>query len=195
MSSRPVVVSGPSGCGKSTLLSRLFKEYPDKYALSVSHTTRQPRSSEQHGIDYYFSSKEEMIKAIERGEFLEHAEFSGNLYGTSFEAVHNVVKSGKTCILDLEIQGVRSTKNSNLNPLCILIKPPNLEELKSRLRNRGTETDESLCKRLKQAEIDMAAADKEQDLFDYIIINENLNEAYEHLLNILCSLQMENRKF
>ncbi|KAL1238097.1 Guanylate kinase [Trichinella pseudospiralis] len=107
--------------------------------------------------------------------------------------MENFLNTPNSVEIYLEIQGVRSTKNSSLNPLCILIKPPNLEELKSRLRNRGTETDESLCKRLKQAEIDMAAADTEQDLFDYVIINENLNEAYEHLLNILCSLQKDGK--
>jgi len=185
MSFRPVVVSGPSGGGKSTILTRLFKEYPNVFAFSVSHTTRNPRPGETHGKDYYFVAKDVMQKSIDDGEFLEHATFGGNLYGTSMKAVKDIQATGKICILDIEIQGVRSVKKTDLNARYVFVKPPSMDELEKRLRLRATETEESLQKRLKQARIDMEAVSKETTLFDHVIINDDLEGAYREFFKII----------
>lgn len=152
---RPLVICGPSGSGKSTLLKKLFKEFPETFGFSVSHTTRKPRPGEENGIHYHFVSVEEMQSAIERNEFLETATFSGNMYGTSKRAVQSVQSMGKVCVLDIEIEGVKQIRNSDLNPLLVFIKPPSIEELERRLRGRNTETEESLQKRLNTAKCEI----------------------------------------
>lgn len=181
---RPIVLCGPSGSGKSTLLKRLMGEYPNTFAFSVSHTTRKPRNGEQNGREYYFVERDEMLKAIQNNEFIEHAEFSGNLYGTSKKAVQDVLNSGRICVLDIDVQGVKSLKNTNLNPLYLFIKPPNMSELEKRLRDRGTETDASLEKRLNAAKTEMEYAN-EKGAFHHIIVNDNFDIAFEKLRGIL----------
>ncbi|XP_075710868.1 guanylate kinase-like [Rhinoderma darwinii] len=147
---RPVVLSGPSGAGKSTFLKRLLKEYEGVFGFSVSHTTRSPRSGETNGKDYHFVPREEMQRGIANGEFIENAVFSGNMYGTSKAAVQ---ARNQICILDIDMQGVKSIKKTDLNPLYISIQPPSVQILEKRLRDRNTESEESLQKRL-QAAID-----------------------------------------
>ncbi|KAJ7801859.1 guanylate kinase/L-type calcium channel beta subunit [Mycena olivaceomarginata] len=148
---RPLVLSGPSGVGKSTLLQRLFAEFPDKFGFSVSHTTRAPRPGEVHGKQYFFVQTQEFKDLIAAGAFIEHAEFSGNFYGTSFETVRLVHEQGRRCILDIEAQGVRQIKASTLDPIYLFISPPSLSALRTRLQGRGTETDASVQKRLATA--------------------------------------------
>lgn len=184
---RPVVFCGPSGSGKSTLLKRLMKEFPEAFAFSVSHTTRKPRQGEENGREYHFVTREEILKSIENNEFLEHAEFSGNIYGTSKKAVETVLESGRICALDVDIQGVKSLKKSNLNPIYCFVKPPSLEALEKRLKDRGTETPESLQKRLDTAKIELEFEKSEPNAFDYIIINDDLEQAYAKLKEILKS--------
>jgi hypothetical protein len=99
-----IVISGPSGAGKSTILQRLFEEYPDKFGFSVSHTTRGPRGSEQHGKEYYFVTEQEFVDLIEKGGFVEHAKFGDNRYGTSIMAIESIAEKGRTCILDIEME-------------------------------------------------------------------------------------------
>lgn len=184
MSLRPVVISGPSGTGKSTLLKILFNTFENTFGFSISHTTRSPRPKEQDGIDYHFSSREAMRKEIEEGKFLEHAEFSGNLYGTSRAAVQKVLDSDRICVLDVEEQGVRSIKSTDLDALYIFIKPPSLDTLRERLRNRGTETDESLKKRMDTA-LSAIKFSETRGVYDVIIINDDLNAAYQRLESFL----------
>lgn len=148
---RPLVLAGPSGSGKSTLLKKLLQDYPDKFGFSVSHTTRKPRPGEKDGKDYHFTDRETMQAEISDGKFIESAEYSGNMYGTSKQAVEDVQKQGKVCVLDIDLQGVRQIRKTDLKPLCIFIKPPSLEELETRLRARNTESEESLKSRLKIA--------------------------------------------
>lgn len=145
---RPLVLCGPSGTGKSTLIKRLFDEFPDTFKFSVSHTTRTPRPGEENGTHYHFTDKEEMQEQIENGEFIETATFSENLYGTSKRAVEEVQRLGRVCVLDIEIQGVKQIKHTNLNPFYIFVKPPSIMELERRLKARNTETEESLEHRL-----------------------------------------------
>ncbi|XP_043669007.1 guanylate kinase isoform X2 [Vespula pensylvanica] len=184
--SSPLVIAGPSGSGKSTLLKRLFEEFPDKFGFSVSHTTRNPRSGEEDGKHYYFTNKEEMQKQIDNGEFLETASYSGNLYGTSKLAVENVQRTGKICILEIEIEGVKQIKNSSLSPLYIFIKPPSINELEQRLKDRNTETDESLLRRLTIAKAELEYGEQPGN-FDIVIENDNLDKAYEKLREFISS--------
>nr|KAF6348672.1 guanylate kinase 1 [Myotis myotis] len=141
---RPVVLSGPSGAGKSTLLKRLLQEHGSIFGFSVSHTTRDPRPGEENGKDYYFVTREVMQRDIAAGDFIEHAEFSGNLYGTSKAAVRVVQAMNRICVLDVDLQGVRNLKKTDLRPIYIFVQPPTLEVLEQRLRQRNTETEESL---------------------------------------------------
>ncbi|XP_032557968.1 guanylate kinase isoform X2 [Chiroxiphia lanceolata] len=126
---RPVVLSGPSGAGKSTLLKKLLKDYENIFGFSVSHTTRQPRPGEVNGKDYHFVTREEMQKEIDAGEFIEHAEFSGNMYGTSKGAVQAVQAQNQICVLDIDIQGVKTIKKTDLNPIYISVQPPSIDIL------------------------------------------------------------------
>ncbi|GLH01271.1 hypothetical protein R5R35_007026 [Gryllus longicercus] len=175
-----IVVCGPSGSGKSTLLRRLFEEFPDKFGFSVSHTTRQPRPGEEDGKHYHFTSKEVMQDAIAKGEFLETAVFSNNMYGTSKAAVDRVSRSGKVCVLDIEVQGVQQVKETDLKPLYIFVKPPSLMVLEKRLKDRGTETDESLQRRLDTAKSELEYGSKPGN-FDLVLVNDSLEKAYEQL--------------
>ncbi|KAF6734096.1 Guanylate kinase [Oryzias melastigma] len=181
---RPVVFSGPSGAGKSTLLKKLMSEYDSVFGFSVSHTTRKPRPGEQNGIDYHFVSREEMQAGINNGDFIENAEFSGNLYGTSKAAVQAVQAKNLICILDIDMQGVKNIKQTDLNPMYISIQPPSLEVLEERLRGRKTESEESVQKRLRAAKVDMEFS-KEPNVFDVVIVNNNLEEAYGSLKQAL----------
>ncbi|KAK7679471.1 hypothetical protein QCA50_017525 [Cerrena zonata] len=169
-------MSGPSGVGKSTLLQRLFADHPDKFGFSVSHTTRSPRPGEQDGKHYYFVTREKFQDLIKQNAFIEYAEFSGNFYGTSFMTVHQVSQGGRRCLLDIEAQGVRQIKQTDLNPVYLFISPPTLHQLRQRLQGRGTETETSLAKRLATAlkEIDYA----KEGAHELVIVNDDLDRAY-----------------
>lgn len=175
--SKPIVISGPSGSGKSTMLKKLFVEIPDKFGFSVSNTTRQPRKGEVDGVDYHFLTVDEFKKAIEEKKFIEWAQFSGNYYGTTFKAVEDVRKKGKTCLLDIDMQGVKSVKNSHLDARYLFLSPPSLEILRQRLEGRGTETPESIEKRLAAAKAEMEYA--ETGAHEKIIVNDDLDTAYK----------------
>nr|XP_029489485.1 uncharacterized protein LOC115109057 isoform X2 [Oncorhynchus nerka] len=181
---RPVVLSGPSGAGKSTLMKMLLRDYVGVFGFSVSHTTRGPRPGEVDGKDYHFSNREAMQEDIDDGKYIENAEFSGNLYGTSKSSVDDVRAKGLICILDVEIQGVKNIKETDLDPIYVSIQPPSIEILEKRLRDRNTETEESLQKRLETARVDMELSN-EPGMFDALIVNEDLEEAYEKLQSVL----------
>ncbi|XP_049453606.1 guanylate kinase isoform X4 [Epinephelus fuscoguttatus] len=181
---RPVVLSGPSGAGKSTLLKKLMQEYDSVFGFSVSHTTRNPRPGEQDGKDYHFVTREAMQAGIDNGEFIESAEFSGNMYGTSKAAVQAVQAKNLICILDIDMQGVKNIKRTDLNPLYISIQPPSIDVLENRLRHRKTESEESLQRRLQIATVDMELS-KEPGMFDVQIVNDNLEDAYGQLKHAL----------
>ncbi|PLB44068.1 hypothetical protein P170DRAFT_459582 [Aspergillus steynii IBT 23096] len=177
---RPVVVSGPSGTGKSTLLKRLFAEYPDTFGFSVSHTTRAPRPGEQNGREYHFTTKEDFLDLVARNGFIEHAQFGGNHYGTSVQAVKDIAERSRICILDIEMEGVKQVKRTDLNARFLFLAPPSVEELEKRLRGRGTETEESLNKRLAQAKNELEFS-KEPGAHDKIVVNDDLEKAYVDL--------------
>jgi len=162
-----------------------MESYKNCFAFSVSHTTRKPRSGEEHGKDYYFTAREEMERMIENGDFIEYAKFGENLYGTSKKAVSEIQSSGKICVLDLELQGVRNIKKTDLNPKYILIRAPTIDILRQRLNARGSESPESLEIRLKHAEEDLEAVRKDPTLFDYVIVNDNLETAYQQFIEAI----------
>eukprot|EP00127_Corallochytrium_limacisporum_P002583 Clim_evm19s134 gene=Clim_evmTU19s134 len=180
MVQRPLVLSGPSGSGKSTLLKKLLADFPSAFGFSVSHTTRQPRPGEEHGKDYHFTNKDDMSAAVESGDFIESAHFSGNLYGTSKKAVKDVQATGKICILDIDMQGVKSVKKTDLNAVFIFVRPPDAGTLEQRLRGRGTESEEAVVARLTQAKAEMEYADG-AGTYDIQIINDDLDAAYAKL--------------
>ncbi|KAI8926422.1 guanylate kinase [Entophlyctis helioformis] len=175
-----MVISGPSGSGKSTLLEKLFAKYPNAFGFSVSHTTRQPRPGETPGKSYHYITRDEFEAMVADNKFIEHAEFSGNRYGTSIAAIDSVKQSGKVCVLDLEIRGVQSIKTMNLGAKFVFVQPPSVEELEKRLRSRGTETEESLARRLQTAQeaLDYAA---QPGTYDTVIVNDDQDLAYAKL--------------
>ncbi|DAA73657.1 TPA_exp: Uncharacterized protein A8136_4091 [Trichophyton benhamiae CBS 112371] len=177
---RPVVISGPSGTGKSTLLKRLFAEYPDKFGFSVSHTTRGPRPGEEDGREYNFTTKEAFLKLVDEGGFIEHAQFGGNHYGTSIAAVKRVADQGRICVLDIEMEGVKQVKRTDLNARFLFLAPPSIEELERRLRGRGTESEDSLQKRLAQARVELEYS-RQPNAHDKIVVNDELEAAYAEL--------------
>ncbi|KAL2059128.1 hypothetical protein ABVK25_000420 [Lepraria finkii] len=174
---RPIVISGPSGSGKSTILTRLFKDHPDTFGFSVSHTTRNPRSGEQDGREYNFTNQETFLKLVDDAGFIEHAKFGSNYYGTSIKAVKSVAETGRICVLDIEMEGVKQVKKTDLNARFLFLSPPSLEILEQRLRGRGTDSDDAVRQRLEQAKNEMAFG-KEEGVWDKVVVNNELDKAY-----------------
>jgi len=165
---QPLVLCGPSGVGKSYVLSHLCNTLPDLVALSISHTSRQPRGTERDGVEYHFVEKDELRAMADQGQMIEYDDIHGNLYGTSVAAVQAVHAGGRVCVMDMTVQGaVQFVEACSVwqyglglpAPYCVHLKPPSLEELRSRLKHRGTESPEQLRVRIDnaQAELDDAA--------------------------------------
>jgi guanylate kinase len=162
-------------------MKKLTAEFKDSFGFSVSHTTRAPRPGETDGVEYHFVTRDTMEQLVREGGFLEHAVFSGNMYGTSCAAVGKVAESGKICILDIDVQGVKLIKQSDLEaPSYVFIKPPSREALEKRLRARRTESEDSLAKRLAAADAEMEYGETPGN-FDIIIVNDDLEKAYQEL--------------
>ena len=177
------VITGPSGVGKSTLIKKLMAEFPGQFGFSVSHTTREPRAGEEAGIDYHFVARDQMQRDIEAGLFVEHAEVHGNLYGTSIEAVQAVTRQGKVCLLDIDVQGAESVRQSALAGTCsfVFFAPPTAAVLEQRLRGRGTETEEKIQKRLSNSLKELAIYEANPGAWDLTLqwYNEQVEDAYQ----------------
>jgi guanylate kinase len=190
--SKSLVICGPSGVGKGSIIGELLKLHPDKVGLSVSHTTRLPRPGEICGTHYHFVKKEWMAEkinenSIDKNFFIEHANVHGNLYGTSRKAVEFVQSQSKVCILDVDVQGVKQIKKSNFLGKYIFIAPPSIQSLEQRLRLRGTESEEQMNLRLKNANIELEYGYTTGN-FDEIIVNDDLNTAIRRVESIILEI-------
>ena len=161
-----IVISSPSGGGKGTILKELFKRH-ENLRMSVSATTRAPRPGEEHGVHYYFISKEEFQKNIDEGAMLEYASYVNNFYGTPKAPVEQWLNEGKDVILEIEVQGGRQIKSVAPDCVSLFILPPSLEILEQRLRGRGTETEEKICERLARTHFELSQVCE----YDYIVYN------------------------
>ena len=176
------VISGPSGAGKGTICKALMESGdPNRLALSVSMTTRQPREGEVHGVNYFFVTMEEFLQTIEEGGFLEHAEVYGNRYGTPKAKVLEQLSQGIDVVLEIDIQGALNVKKAFPEGVFIFILPPSMAELRKRITGRGTETMEVINYRLSQALSEIAYIDK----YDYAVVNGQLDEAVDHVKAII----------
>jgi guanylate kinase len=176
------IVSAPSGSGKTTLLQHLLRSFDD-LKFSVSHTTRLPRQGEKDAVDYYFTDRTTFMRMVDRGEFLEWAEFNGQLYGTTRAFVEEQIGAGRDVILDIDVQGAKQVKNTIRDATAIFILPPSFEELKRRLTDRMLESDDVIRRRLEIAKREILYY---RD-YDYIIINDILENSIRLLESIIRS--------
>jgi guanylate kinase len=171
-----IVITGPSGVGKGTIVRSLLQRHPE-LCLSVSTTTRKPRPGEIEGVDYYFTSLEEFQQAIADSEFLEWAEYASNYYGTPKTRVQELLKQGKSVLLEIELFGARAIASIFPDAQRILILPPSLKELEARIRKRGKDPEAAIEKRLARAKEEIAAKEE----FKIQIINNNLADAIQEV--------------
>ena len=183
-----VIVSGPSGAGKGTVVSELIKN--KSYVFSTSITTRQARKGEIDGVHYFFKNKEEFKKMIEKNELLEYAEFCDNYYGTPMFYVEEQLEKGKNVILEIEVQGALQVKERYKEAILIFLTPPNITELRNRLEKRATETLEKINMRMKRAKEEIKLIDK----YDYIVINNIVEEAVCSINNIVNTEKMSAKR-
>lgn len=186
------VVTGPSGAGKGTVLKKVMAATGHLY-FSISATTRAPRPGEVHGVHYHFITRESFAQLIREERLLEHAEYVGNFYGTPLDPVLEHLAQGDDVILEIEIQGAKQVKARYPEAALVFIAPPSFDELERRLRGRGTETEETILRRMDTARRECA----HMDAFQYIVLNDTPeNGAYE-LLSIITAhrCRRENRGF
>lgn len=183
-----VVVSGFSGVGKGTIMKKLLNDYKEDYALSVSATTRSPRAGEIHGQSYFFVSKEKFEDMIKENELIEYAQYVGNYYGTPKEYVFEQLDAGKSVILEIEIQGALKIKEQFPSTKLLFITAPSAQELKKRLENRGTETEDVINFRMKRAVEESEKIEK----YDYLICNEEIDEAVSKVHSIIQNCRFNN---
>ena len=160
-----LVVSGPAGSGKGTVNAILLER--DDFAFSVSATTRAPRPGEIDGVNYHYITRESFLQRIESGDMLEYTEYCGNFYGTPLKEARDVLDSGKNLILEIEVEGAQNVKAKYPDAVLVLLLPPSYSEQESRLRGRGTETEQKILERLARAKEEIEFADK----YDYVVYN------------------------
>jgi len=170
------VITGPSGVGKGTLIEQLLERVPE-LELSVSATTRQPRPGEVDGRDYHFLTPEEFERRVESGDFLEHATYSGNRYGTLRDEVERRTAKSHSVVLEIEVQGARQVREAMPEAVQIFIAPPDPAALRQRLEGRGTDSPEAIERRLRTAEMELAA----QAEFPHVVVNDDLQTAASKL--------------
>jgi guanylate kinase len=174
------VITGPSGVGKGTLIRGLLERIPE-LALSTSATTRKPRPGEEDGVDYHFLTPEQFAERVEAGEFVEHATYSGNMYGTLRSELERRAREGNPVVLEIEVQGARQVREAIPESVAVFIAPPSLDALRARLVGRGTDTAEEVDERLRTAERELEA----QPEFAHVVVNDRLEQATDELEGIV----------
>lgn len=189
-----IVVSGASGTGKGTVCNALMDSLPE-LAYSISATTRSPRKGEQDGVNYYFLAREEFEKMIEEGGFLEWAEVYGNYYGTPLKKIQERLAEGQDILLEIDTQGALKVMEKCPEGVFIFLLPPSLEELERRIRGRGTETEESITRRLGAAKEEIGVGRK----YKYVVVNDRVGKAVEQIQAILvaehCRVEQNTKIF
>ena len=176
-----IVLSGFSGSGKGTIMKELMRRYSEQYALSISATTRNPRPGEIDGVEYFFRTKEEFERMIERDELIEYAKYVENYYGTPKAYVEEQLAAGKDVILEIEIQGALKVKEKFPDTVLMFVTPPSAEELKKRLVGRGTEEMSVIESRLSRAVEEAQGI----EAYDYLVVNDDLDECVEEVHSII----------
>ncbi len=176
-----IVFSGVSGVGKGTILSKLMPMKELNLVYSVSMTTRKPREGEIEGVNYFFVSKKRFVQAIKNDELLEHARFVGNDYGTPKEYVEKMIAEGKNVVLEIEINGAKQIMEKCPDALSIYIVPPSIEELERRLRERSSEDEQTLMKRIAKAKKEL----EDMDFYEHVVCNDDLDVAVEDVRKII----------
>lgn len=189
MRGKILLISGPSGSGKSTLIKRLIAEFGDELYFSISSTTREMREGETDGVNYHFISKSEFRAGIDRGDFLEWANVHGKFYGTSLKAVTSELERGKTVLFDIDVQGYEIVRGKvpRSELASVFITTPSLSELRARLQVRGSNADTDIALRLQNAQEEM----KRLGEYDYLVINDRLEQAYENFRSIYKAIKCE----
>ena len=182
------ILSAPSGAGKSSLINALLADLPrNEVRLSISHTTRNPRPAEEDGVHYYFTTHAEFEALIGKDHFLEWAEVFGNYYGTSLPMIEKSLEQGVDVFLDIDWQGARQIRQKVPNVKTIFVLPPSREELKNRLIGRGQDSEETIAKRMAEAESEMSHYKE----FDYLIVNDDFQQALAELKAILTAERLK----
>jgi len=174
------VITAPSGCGKGTVLAKLMEKHPE-LAMSISATTRAPRPGEVDGVHYYYISTEEFEKKIADGEMLEHVQYVGNYYGTPKSPVVEKTSAGQDILLEIEVIGGKNIKKLMPEAVLIFIAPPSLQELRSRLEGRGTETREEIEQRLQRAQKEL----HDYEAFDFVVVNDTVDNCVAQIESII----------
>jgi guanylate kinase len=174
------VIAAPSGTGKTTICRRILELDPS-LRLSTSHTTRRPRAGEQDGVHYHFVSEGSFRELVTAGAFLEHAEYGGNIYGTSWHAIEGPLAAGLDVVLEIEVQGASQVKRRIADACLIFLLPPSLAVLEERLRGRGTDDEAVIQRRMALSDRELAAA----EIFDYAVVNDDLERAVGEVLLVI----------
>jgi len=177
-----IIITGPSGVGKGTVVKELLDRNKDIW-LSISATTRNPRVGEKDGLNYYFISEERFKDMIDKKEFLEWAQFAGNYYGTPLSTVNEKIEKGFIVLLEIEVEGAKQIKEKFPEALSIFLLPPSKAELEKRIRNRGTEKEEAIDRRLSRANYEIASSDQ----FDFVLTNHDVDETVKEVFKIIKS--------
>ena len=175
-----IIITGPSGVGKGTVVKELLDRNKDIW-LSISATTRNPRIGEKDGENYYFISDERFKDMIDKKDFLEWAQFAGNYYGTPLSTVNEKIEKGFIVLLEIEVEGAKQIKEKFPEALSIFLLPPSKAELEKRIRNRGTEREEAIDRRLSRANYEIASSDE----FDFVLTNHDVDETVKGVFKII----------
>ena len=175
-----IILTGPSGVGKGTVVREILDKDKNIW-LSISATTRDPREGEREGENYYFMNQEKFKEMIAQNLFLEWAQFAGNFYGTPISSVNEKIKDGFTVLLEIEVEGAKQIKEKFPNSMSIFLLPPNIKELERRIRNRGTEKEEAIKKRLSRANYEISVSNQ----FDFALTNHNVDETAKKIIKFI----------